>query len=239
MRAASRLHGQQVELLLCVNQPGELHPGHPLGNVMMNETIATMAIPLFESLDFIGKVNIIDNPDCVMDYDFDLFRKIGLTYSGHISRWYFYVYPELTCDLSEPIFIPTLPTDKNDIVINRTTRYHGQGWDYLLFRQWQEQMTFVGLESEYKILSAKLPKMQYKPVKDFLELASVIKSSNLFIGNQSMAFALAEVMKIPRALELCQQANNVIPTGGIGYDCHRPHNLIQILKSRYAPDENI
>ena len=232
MRAASRLHQTKVEVLLCINQPGDLAPGHPLGNVMMNEQIANMAIPLLQSLDFVGSVNIVDNQDCVCDYDFDKFRQIGLKYTGHISRWYFYCFPELTCDLAEPIYIHTLPMQEKNIVINRTTRYHGEGWDYLLFRKWQDEMTFVGLPSEYKILSAKLPKMKYKPVSDFLELAGVIKSSNLFIGNQSMAFALAEIMKVPRALELCQYANNVIPTGDNGYDCHRPANLITILNSK-------
>lgn len=250
MRKASRLHGQKIELLLCINQPGQLAPGHPAGTVMLNEKMANMAIPLFESLDFIGKVNIIDNPIGNFDYDFDKFRTIGLNYTGNISRWYFYTYPELTCDLSEPIYIPT-QKEENDIVINRTTRYHGKGWDYLLFREWQDRMTFVGVEQEYNILKAKLPRMAYSPVKDFLELAGVIKGSNLFVGGQSMAFALAEQMKIKRALELCPTAPNVIPTGGEGYDCFTPANLIYVLRNSVleftkqpleftnAPDKNI
>lgn len=229
IRQASRLH-DKIDLLLLINQLGQLAYNHPLGNVMLNREVAEMAVPFFESLDFIKSVRIITEPEPV-DYDLDRFRKIGLNYTGHISRWYFYVYPELTCDLAEPIFFPKGKTDR-PIVINRTNRYHGRGWDYLLFRKYDHLMTFVGLPDEFAVLSKKLPNMDYKPVNDFYELAQIITGSDLFIGNQSMAFAIAEVTKTNRALEVCPDAHNVIPTGRNGYDCYSMQNLKYILDTR-------
>lgn len=234
MRQAHRNTGEDVHVYLVVNQRASYAADidHPMGMVMMTQKAAEMLKPLLLSTDFIREVTITDTkPQC--DYDFDKFRTIGHPYSGHISRWYFYTYPELTCNLSEPIFIPKDPTKQYDIVINRTNRYHGAGWDYLVFRQWQHRMTFVGLPEEYQVLKAKLPQMQYAPVEDFLELAQIITASNVFVGNQSMAFAIAEITKHPRALEICPRANNVIPTGANGYDCFTMFNLKSILSSKF------
>lgn len=239
MRAASRLHGEGIHVILCINQTGQLDRNHPLGNVTLNEKIANMAFPLLASLEFIQKVSIEDHKDTPVDYDFDLFRKLNLHYTGHISRWYFYAYPELTCDLSEPIFINSDPKQMNQIILNRTTRYLGNGWDYLLLREFQDKMCFVGLKEEFQIMKAKLPQLVHLPVDDFLEMAQIIKASQLFIGNQSSPFALAEIMKVPRCLEVCQTAHNVIPTGANGYDFIEPLKLKQFIRQYYGQKEAV
>jgi hypothetical protein len=235
MRKASRLHGTQVELIMCINQPGDYPEGHPLGAVMMNNKIAEMAFPLLATLDFVGLVSVTEDPKIECDYDFDRFRKIHHKYTGHISKWVMYVYPELTCDLSEPIFIQGNKHDK--IVFNRTQRYHGDNFDYLFIKKYGPDMIFVGLESEYNIIRKKLPGMEYRPVSDFLEMAQLIKGSRFFIGNQSMAFALAEIMKVPRVVEVCRFAHNVIPTGANGYEAFDITNLQKILHDNIDNNE--
>lgn len=228
MRKASRLHGQKIEVILHINQKGVYTEGHPLGEVMLNQKMAEMLTPLLESMDFIGGVQITEEPGEI-DYNFDLFRKLGHNYTGHISKWYHYVYPELTCDLSEPIYIPG-EAKSDRIIFNRTQRYHGENFDYLFLKDYGPEMLFVGLESEYNIIRRKLPGMEYRPVKDFLELAQLIKGSRFFCGNQSMAFALAEIMKVPRVVEICRFAHNVIPTGANGYEAFDILNLKRIFE---------
>ncbi len=49
-----------------------------------------------------------------------------------------------------------------------------------------------------------------------------------------MAYAIAEVMKHPRIVEVCPYANNVIPTGANGYGAFTVMNLIQIMKHKYG-----
>lgn len=230
MRKASELKGEKVHLYLHINVPAKYgNLSHPMGNVQMNRKMAEMLIPLLRSTDFIGECEITEETQQV-DYNFDLFRKFH-NYTGHISQWYFHIYPELTCDLSVPInFDLGCSTKPFDIVLNRTSRYHNPTFDYTALRQYQDRITFVGLPDEFRVISAKLPNIKYHPVNNFYDLALVIRASNLFIGNQSMAYAIAEQMKKPRILEICPTAHNVIPTGQNGYGAWTIVNLLQILK---------
>lgn len=242
MRQAHRNSGEDVEVIICINQPGDLPPDHPSQHngkpVQLSAKIAEMLTPLLMSLDFVRSVKITDDPKTPCDYDFNKFRQIGLIYAGHISRWYFYAFPELTCDLSEPIYIP--PSKEYPIILNRSARYHGgatspkqsPSFDYLFLKPWSDQMGFVGLESEFNVIRKKLPGMTYVPVDNFLQMASIIRGAELFIGNQSMAFALAEITKTPRVLEVCRWAQNVIPTGANGWDAWDIINMREILERR-------
>jgi hypothetical protein len=49
------------------------------------------------------------------------------------------------------------------------------------------------------------------------ELAGVIRGCKLFVGNQSLAFSMAEAMKHPRVLEVCAYAPNCDPQGPNGH----------------------
>ena len=231
MRKASQIHGKPIHLYLRINVTGQYGGmNHPLGNVQMSHQMAEMLIPLLVSTDFISQCEITEEPQEV-DYNFDLFRKIH-NYTGHISQWYFHVYPELTCDLSMPVEFDLSPGNVAfDIVLNRTSRYHNPTFDYSILKPYQERITFVGLPQEYRVIKAKLPEIKHYEVSNFYELAQVIQGCNLFIGNQSMAFAIAEQMKHPRILEICPTAHNVIPTGANGYGAWTILNLLQIIKN--------
>ena len=230
MRKASELKGEKVHLYLHINVAAKYgNLSHPMGNVQMNRKMAEMLIPLLMSTEFIGQCEITEEAQQV-DYNFDLFRKFH-NYTGHISQWYFHIYPELTCDLSQPINFDLAPSPEAfDIVLNRTARYHNPTFDYTALRQYQDRITFVGLPEEFRVISAKLPNIKHYPVQNFYELAQVISGCNLFIGNQSMAYAIAEQMKHPRVVEICPTAHNVIPTGQNGYGAWTILNLLQIIK---------
>ena len=224
--------GDDIELHLILDVPLQAVGEHPNKGVQMTAKMADMVRPLLFATDFIKAVKIMTEP-VEVDYDFDLFRKFH-NYTGHISQWYFHIYPKLTCDLSQPIDFNIKPkTPERPIVLNRTARYHNPTFDYSVLLPYQEKITFVGLPDEFRVISAKLPKITYTQVNDFAELAALIKGSELFIGNQSMAYAIAEVMKHPRIVETCPYANNVIPTGANGYGCMTLVNLIQLMKYKY------
>lgn len=230
MRKAAEIKSEPVHLYLHINVTAKYgNMAHPMGNVQMNRHMAEMLIPLLRSTDFIGQCEITEEAQQV-DYNFDLFRKFH-NYTGHISQWYFHIYPELTCDLSHPIdFDLGCSLQPFDIVLNRTSRYHNPTFDYTALRQYQDRITFVGLPDEFRVISVKLPNIKYHPVNNFYDLALVIRASNLFIGNQSMAYAIAEQMKKSRILEICPTAHNVIPTGQNGYGAWTILNLLQIIK---------
>lgn len=238
MQKASELNGQNVHVKLLLNVPLQAKIPHPNGAVQLNRKMAEMVTPLLMSLPFIQSVSYMETPERC-EYDFDLFRMFH-NYTGHISQWYFHIYPELTCDLSKPLNY-NLKTIKpvRPIILNRTERYHNPSFDYTVLRPYQHLITFVGVESEYKMITAKLPDITYTPVKDFKELAQLIRGAELFIGNQSMAFAIAETMKTQRILEICPFAHNVIPTGENGYGCYTVLNLIKIINSLYGKSKEI
>jgi hypothetical protein len=199
----------------------------------MNATGAEMLKPLLMSLPFVEGVEIADEfKSCT--YNFDRMRDIGLRYLGSISRWYFYAFPQLTCDLSIPLQFGVQPIKTTRIVMNRSARYHNPTFDHRVLLPYQHLITFIGLEDEYEVMKRKLPLMQYYPVKDFAEMAAVIKGAELFIGNQSMSYGMAEIMGQKRILEVCPVAHNCIPMTPNGYDCINLQNLIDITKEMFV-----
>lgn len=120
---------------------------------------------------------------------------------------------------------PWLPAIHNeitsDIVINRTGRYRGEkDLDWNLLQPYVDRCLFIGKPDEYEAFIKQYPALRntrYTHTGDALAAAKVIASGSLFIGNQSMCFALAEAMKHPRVLERCTRLDNCRPYGVNGY----------------------
>jgi hypothetical protein len=190
---------------------------HPLGNLMLNEKMVQMLTPLLTTQPQIASC-IIHQPTDKIDVDMDLMRSHPISMgAGHIARWYFYVFA-VNADLGKPwLFAKEDETVKDHIVIARSQRYRAPGISYSFLKKYKH-LTFVGVEQEWKEMREMLPTIEYRPVKDFLELAQVINGSRLFIGNQSFPFSIAEGLKTKRILEVYWRAPNVIPEGANGYD---------------------
>jgi ADP-heptose:LPS heptosyltransferase len=111
-------------------------------------------------------------------------------------------------------------------LVNRTSRYLNPAADYSILNQYAttHPILFAGTLDEYAVFCLSVPSAKYAKVNDFMELTNLIANAKLFIGNQSMCYAIAEQLKTPRLLEVCLFAPNVIPTGANGYDwCHQEH----------------
>jgi hypothetical protein len=94
-----------------------------------------------------------------------------------------------------------------------------------------ENVYFIGLEKEFKRMAIHSDKIKHLPVKDAYEMAQYIAGCKLFIGGQSMAFAIAEQLKVKRVLEQYILAPNVIPQGGEWYTFHTNDQFKRILVS--------
>ncbi len=194
-------------------------------------TLATyeMAKPLIEAQPWCNSVNLYTDQPIDVDLDktqLDPSVNLPVMPYGSIKRWYSYLYPLMNCDYSKPWIEATsniagLTLIHNSIVINRTARYRNESINYSFLKQYQDRITllFVGLPDEAVRFNQESGlETIHLEVSNFLELAGVINSCRLFIGNQSMCFALAEAMKTPRILEVCHYAPNVIPEGPNGED---------------------
>ncbi len=139
---------------------------------------------------------------------------------GSIHRWPWYCYPDMACDLSQPwLLVPPADEIPDDmIVVNRTLRARNESIHYRFLKD-HKNCVFVGHDDEWKTFcednDLDIPKVD---TNNLMELAVIIRSAKFFIGNQSLCFALAEAMKVPRILETCSYLPNVIPCGEKAYD---------------------
>lgn len=185
--------------------------------VCMNETVFNMMKPLLESQEYIESFEIWQGEKVV--YDFDLTRhnsQIPIP-AGDIHAWVTLTFPTLQCDLSEPwLSVKTIPN--NLILINRTRRYNNPYIDYFFLKNHSDKIAFIGLPDEYSVFCQQFNLVvPYIQVKDFYELAQVIAGCRFIVCNQSLAYHLADAMKTPRILEVCNAFPNCFPTGADGH----------------------
>jgi hypothetical protein len=144
----------------------------------------------------------------------DYYRDaIGLNLNaGNIQLWprkYF----GLNIETEKPWLKISSLKEKTKIVCNFTKRYRNTSINYEFLDKLDTY--FVGLDDEFEFFIQKnnLKNLKKISTSNALEMAEVIRSSRFFLGNQSFAFAIAEGMKVNRALEICEIVPNVIPSG--------------------------
>lgn len=222
--------GKKVNLYLEADIPAKYYEGavHPTKNdqgenVMLNRAMVDMMIPLLKEQDFINDVKVWENEEIEVYLGWFRETNVGLP-NFSINRWYFYVYPELTCDLSG-VWLQVPDTDKdlakNKIIITRSERYTNPSINYSFLKPFEDDCVFCGTMREYNnfcmVNDLNIRKLK---INNFLELAQAIKQSRFHITNQTQAFQLSEGQKVPRILELCTFAANCIPIGANAYDFH-------------------
>lgn len=185
------------------------------GKILTEKSVEMIAPLLLAQPEFAVVDVLTDQP---VDYDLDEFRNFPFDYNtNHICRWYFHIYG-ITADLGKPwLQVTPDPAFKQEIVIARSFRYRAPGIRYDFLKDYPH-ITFVGLKEEYEDMKKAIPDLKHRTVRDFLEFARIIAGCKFFIGNQSFPFAVAEGLKVPRALELCFECPNVIPEGPDAYD---------------------
>lgn len=240
------IYAMPVMLAIAKGRPVHLHLNtgqkvnygrniHPLGNVMLNDAMVKMLRPLI--LHQPGFVHCDSWKGEAIDVDLDYIRKFPfLLNRGNIARWYFLVFGEYY-ELSQP-WLQALPNNqlKDTILIARSQRYHAPGVSYDFLRTFAD-VRFIGVEPEFAEMKKMIPGLQYAPVNDFLEMASLVAGARLFIGNQSFPFAIAEALKMNRLLEWYFQTPNVNVEGRNGFDfCFQP-NFEKMVHERYHNDK--
>ena len=189
---------------------------HPLGSIMLNQKMAEMLFPLINSQDYINKCEIYNGQS--IHIDLDIFRSNAIPLDrANIARWCGYitgVTPELWKS-----WLTVMPHSeyKDQIVLARSERYRNPSIDYSFLKAYQN-ITFIGISSEYEDMRKAIPHLKWVQVNDFLTLARIIAGCKFFIGNQSFPFSIAEGLKVPRVLEAYYEIPNVIPEGDSAYD---------------------
>jgi hypothetical protein len=140
----------------------------------------------------------------------DLHKHLSICHLETVNKKY---------DLNTIWIFNIAPKFKNNIIIQNTLRYHDkEEINWQLLKPYEKECLFIGTKKEYEqfFIRSKL-NISYYTCKDGLEMIEIIKGSKIFIGNQSVGFAMAEAIKHPRVLEVFYKKNNCQPNGKNGY----------------------
>ena len=194
--------------------------------VYLKETPIIKLIPLLKKQEFINKVEIFNDQN--IDVDLNFFRELPINFNIDSVRWYSHLtgcFP----DLSEPYLnVEANEKFKDYIVIMRSLRRQNKFIDYSFLSSYKK-LVFIGLKDEFDDLKKSIKNLEYFDSKDFLELASIIKNSKIFIGNLSFGYALAEALKVTRLLESAPNFPLVYPNGGGGYDFYFQNHFEDLI----------
>ncbi|MDB5005325.1 MAG: hypothetical protein JWQ34_3550 [Mucilaginibacter sp.] len=218
IREIHELTGVATNLYFRLNQPSKLAEGltHPLGNVMLNQKMVDMLVPLIKAQPYINECEA--NTDQPIDIDLDYFRSGAVPQDkGNIARWCGYITGVSPVLWKKWLTVEPNKDYNNTIVVARSERYRNPLVNYK-FLSGYDNVVFVGVKSEYDDILKAIPNIKWVQVDDFLQLAQIIAGSKLFIGNQSFPFSIAEGLKVPRVLEVCFDVINVVPEGEGGHD---------------------
>lgn len=202
-------------LYIAENKPVKNYYRHPAGNVMLNSKLTTKLLPLLQKQDYIAKVSVWHDEE--IDIDLDLFRELPINFSFLSHRWFFHI-AGVQPDLNMPyLFADSHPVIKDKIVLVRSFRAQNDLIDYSFLADYNN-LLFIGLQEEYEDMQKLIPNLEFYDVKDFYEMAQIIKACRFFIGNQSFAYAIADGLKVPRLLEAYPKFPVVQPLGQNSYD---------------------
>jgi len=153
----------------------------------------------------------------------DIFRDLPHDFNFLLQRWYFHI-TGIQTDLDQIILdVPEHEYIKNKVVIVRSFRARNYYINYKFLKKY-DNLLFIGIREEYEDLKKSVGNLEFYDVKDFYEMAQIIKSSKFFLGNQSFAYSLAESLKVPRLLEANPEFAAVFPLGDNAYDFYfQPH----------------
>jgi hypothetical protein len=228
IKAICENNDHKAEIYQWLNQEARLYDGanHPYEGKMMNDYAFKMMKPLIESQSYVRSFNEWSGEKVHINMDQLRQVKNHMPY-GNIVTWMAMVFAEMRPEYWKPwLEVPYEDEWSEKIVVNRTTRYHNQFIDYFCLKEYEDKILFVGTRDEHERFQIDWKmKVEYKHVGNFYHLAVLINSCKVFIGNQSMCFAIAEALKVPRLLEICDFAPNVQPCGDGGYYFRVPELL--------------
>lgn len=203
---------------------------HPAGDLMISNRLYEMAYPLLSSQNYLTRIDKFKGED--VDVDLDLFRRLPGSNHFHSSRWYFHL-AGVQADLNTPYFdVQPHSEIKNKIVVVKTERAGNQFINYNFLNIYSD-ILFLGTRNEYDLFLKQVPNAEFYNTKDFLELAEIIKASRFYISNQTMAYAIAEGLKVPRILEANPDFPVIFPIGGKGKDVYFQNHFENTFREFY------
>lgn len=200
-----------------------LNPGKPLNppihgiptKKFTSEKPIDMVRPLLEAQDYIDEVKVWDGQE--VTFDLDQFRAKGINLGKTNLAAAHAMTFKLDARIIEQQWIfniePKTVLDKK-VVFHRSPRYHNKDFEQKswprFISKYRMDAIFIGIPDEYKAFKERFgdTNIPFYQVQDFLELAQIIQGAELFVGNQSLPFAIAEGLHKRVYLEVCKVSPN-------------------------------
>lgn len=168
---------------------------HPNQDTFPRETMTPRSVkflkPLLEAQSYIHQVKCYYGGP--VDYDLNKFRFCGLDLTKtNLCYAHLYAFGLLPQAAESPwLEVPKLPV-RYEVVINRSSRNHGDLNYYKAVGQ--RNAIFLGHEDEYEAFTFEYPGMRIRWHRcfDAMEIAQIINSAQLFVGNQSLCYTIAK-----------------------------------------------
>ena len=201
---------RECNLYINTNKPIDFYYKHPAGNCYIDEKILKMLLPLLKNQNYLKNVEKFTNQK--IDVNFDIFRELPISnvfdnvkYASTVTG----VYPNYEDTFLDANKHPNL---LNKIIIQRTFRYRNNFISYEFLNDYKD-LYFVGTFDEFKDLQKIVKNLEFYDCKDFLDMASAVKSSKFVLANSSITFPIAEGLNVPRLLESCPNYPAAQPHG--------------------------
>ena len=222
---------QKCNFYIGIDKPLKTYyPKHPAGDVFLNNKIYNMLEPLLKKQSYINKVKKFN--DEKIDINFDIIREFPINLLFDNTKYSFVV-----TGMQPNLALPYIESDNHDklinkVVIQRTFRYRNPFINYKFLNEY-ENLLFVGTKEEFDDMKLDVKKLEFYDCKDFLEMSSIIKSSKFVIANSSLAFPIAEGLKVPRLLEACPHFPAAQPHGVNAFDFYFQSHFEKWFKYLY------
>lgn len=173
--------------------------------------------PLLEAQDYINNVGTYTNEN--IDIDLDDFRGvIHSKMNGNFLQAFYTTHniPYNSDDLIQPWITVPNPNRVAKYVVARSPRWRGnnsvQYWKHFVKEyDFAKNGVFVGLPEEHKdFVETFSVNIQYYQVNNFLELAQVIDGSEMFFGNQTFTYGIAQGLGKSTVLETFSARINLL-----------------------------
>lgn len=214
LKEISKTHKCNLLIQLEVPAP-QVYNSHPAGKFFLNKKIYDMLYPLLKCQTYINKIEVFNNQK--VDINFNLIRELPINLLFDNARYGFHI-AGVQVDLSKKFLeVDEHSNLKNKITILRSLRYQNPFISYNFLEKYGD-IYYIGTYEEYKSLKKDLKNLEFYECKDFLEMASIIRSSRVLIGNSSLGIDIAEGLKVPRLLEASPYFPSRQIHGENGYD---------------------
>lgn len=233
-----KFNADKASFIISKNKKYFPPPGqhHICGPVWISQEMFDFIYPLLIHQDYIHDVQFIEEhliPENNINLDIFRSQNIINLAAGSLKDYYFKAYG--LAKRSNEFWIKSQNSNviKNyDVIISRSTRYTNSAINYLILDDiCNISKGFLGTNFEYQQFLLEFPesKIDYIHVANSFEASVYLSKCNLFIGNQSFFFSIAEGMQINRLLETCELCPNVISDGGVSGQFLTNHSFVNLL----------